>query len=192
MSATQFKKTTKNKPKRTPVKGLVPPKPSTPKSQECKTPVTRVGENRGHRDTIATRAYYVLLDDPNDPQDTVVLEHPGQHFPQMLTTDSVPLYDSILTYLLAFEPVAEGGALTLKLERGDSGTTVELFAKVPENDVMLNDADVFQRCSTKDGAPPRTNLRVPDYTTVPPRPFYSDSNLDQKPGPHSALRGGGE
>jgi hypothetical protein len=186
MTAGRFNKTTKKKQAKRarPKAPLLPPrKPAKP--GDAKSPVTRVGPGLEHHDTIATKVYYVLADDPKAPQDSVVLEHPPQTFPMAFTTDAQPLSTSILTFELAFEPVADGGKLTLKLERGGSRTEVELFTDVPEKDVMLSDADLTIALSGDQD--PAFNLRTLDYTTIRPRPPYDDATLDQKGAPHSSL-----
>ncbi len=167
------------------------PAPKKPaKGGDSKTPVTRVGDGMGHHDTISAKVLYLLVDQPKEPQDSVVLDHGSQVLPMMFTTDAQPLYDTTLVFVLLFEHVADGGKFTLKLQRGDPSSVVELFTDVESKVLLLDDLDLIFDAKTLQSKDVHSNKRVLDYTTVRPRPPYDDADLDQKAAPHSSLGGG--
>ncbi len=86
-----------------------------------------------------------------------------------------------------FEHVADGGKFTLKLERGASRAEAELFAQVESKDLFLNDLELLYDAQTLETKDVHGNRRELDYTTVKPRPYYDDPDLDQKAAPHSSL-----
>jgi len=179
--STEFKKVSAKRAQAVRKKGR-PVLKKPPTSDASKTPVTRVGDERDHHDTLSTEVVYVLVDQPKDPEDSVAFDQGSKVWPMAFTTNAEPLTDTTLVFVLSFEHVADKGKCTLKLKRGES--TVEIFKDVEFKDLFLYD---FISSDKKLPADDVLGKRVLDYTTVQPRPPYGDATLDQKAPPHSSL-----
>lgn len=160
---------------------VTPAKPA--KSEDSKTPVTRVGEGRTHHDSISTKVLYLLVDEPKAPPDPVSLAQGSHAWPMMFTNDAQPLSDTILVSALTFEPVADVGQLTLKIRHGASQWDIEIFTGIDSKDFFIDDPDVVFGPKTEEGAHAPANLRTLDYRAIKPHPFADDPDLGKPDGP---------
>jgi hypothetical protein len=157
------------------------------KVDNSRTPVTRVGDGRDHHDTISTQVWYLLVDQPKEPEDSVALDQGSHHWPMMFTTNADPLYDTLLVFVLTFEHVADTGKCTLELTRGES--SVELFTKIETKDLFIYD---FGSCpESQSGEDSQANQRALDYRKIPPHPASDDPDLAWPEGPYASITEGG-
>jgi hypothetical protein len=181
---------------------------NTPAHGGQTTPITRVPEDRDHKDPIITTAprdLCVLVDAAlwrlKDPEQTLQVAGKPQPLVTKKSGDAVHVSDTDRTYAVVFEKLKESGLFSLRLLRSGQGAPAILFENVPSAQLITPDRfKLVPDEATKRDEPAKVDdkkkdtlvrypnqLRHLEVVQIDPPPETDDDDLRSSYKPHVPL-----